>query len=82
MHSDNHLVKMANDISHFFQSDPDPASSVQGMVDHLRRFWEPRMRKAIVKHYQAGGEGLTDLAKEAVKRIAAEHASLSACGDG
>lgn len=81
MHNEN-LVKMANDISHFFQSDPDPAAAVQGMVDHLHRFWEPRMRKAIILHYRAGGEGLTDLAKEAVKKIAAEHASLAGCGDG
>jgi formate dehydrogenase subunit delta len=81
MHHDN-LVKMANDISHFFQSDPDPASAVQGMADHLRRFWEPRMRKAIIAHCSEGGEGLTDLAKEAVKKIAADHASLGACGDG
>lgn len=81
MHSEN-LVKMANDISRFFQSDPDPAAAVQGMVDHLRRFWEPRMRKAIIAHCREGGEGLTDLAKEAVRKLAAESASLAGCGDG
>jgi formate dehydrogenase subunit delta len=81
MQHDN-LVKMANDISHFFESDPDPASATQGMVDHLRRFWEPRMRKAIILHYRAGGEGLTELAKTAVGKLAAEYASLSGCGDG
>jgi formate dehydrogenase subunit delta len=81
MHSEN-LVKMANDISHFFQSDPDRASAVHGMVDHLRRFWEPRMRKAIVLHCRDGGEGLEDLAKEAVKVLAGEYASLGEVGDG
>ncbi len=81
MHSEN-LVKMANDISHFFQSDPDHASAVRGMVDHLRRFWDPRMRKAIIAHCRAGGEGLTDLANEAVKKLAAEHDSLAGVGDG
>jgi len=70
MHHDN-LVKMANDISAFFASDPDHATAVKGMVEHLRRSWEPRMRKAIIAHYQEGGEGLSELAKDAVKQLTA-----------
>lgn len=70
MHNEN-LIKMANDISAFFGSDPDHASAVNGVLDHLRKFWEPRMRKAIIAHYQAGGEGLSDLAKDAVKQLEA-----------
>jgi len=81
MHHEN-LIKMANDIGSFFQSDPDPITAVEGMADHLRRFWEPRMRKAIVQHYQAGGDGLSDLAQAAVKKLAAESAALSGIGDG
>ena len=69
MHHDN-LVKMANDISAFFAGDPDPASAVKGMVDHLNKFWDPSMRKAIVAHYRAGGEGLSELSKDAIKRLA------------
>jgi formate dehydrogenase subunit delta len=65
----NHLVKMANDISAFFGSDPDHSSAVKGMVEHLRKFWEPRMREAIIAHYQAGGEGLSELSKDAVKQL-------------
>lgn len=68
MHNNN-LIKMANDISNFFGSDPDPASAVQGVVDHLQKFWEPRMREAIIAHLQNGGEGLSDLAKSAVKQL-------------
>lgn len=69
MNIDN-LVKMANDISNFFQSDPDRSSAVQGMVEHLQKFWEPRMRSQIITHFQAGGVGLSDLAKEAVSHLA------------
>jgi formate dehydrogenase subunit delta len=65
-----HLIKMANDISAFFASDPDHASAVKGMADHLTKFWEPRMRKAIIAHLNEGGEGLSDLAKDAVKQLA------------
>jgi len=65
-----HLIKMANDISAFFASDPDHASAVKGMVDHLiSKFWEPRMRKAIIAHVNEGGEGLSDLAKDAVRQL-------------
>jgi len=70
MHNEN-LIKMANDISDFFGSDPDHASAVNGVLDHLRKFWEPRMRQAIIAHYRAGGEGLSDLAKDAVKELQA-----------
>ena len=81
MHNEN-LVKMANDISNFFQSDPDHVAAVQGTVDHLRRFWDPRMRKAIIAHYCEVGEGMSELAKEAVKKLAAEYYSLAGVGDG
>ena len=69
MHHEN-LVKMANDISAFFASDPDHTAAVNGMVDHLSKFWEPRMRKAIIAHANEGGEGLSDLAKDAVQQLA------------
>lgn len=64
------LVKMANDISAFFQAEPDRAQAVNGVLDHLTKFWDPRMRNQIKSHYQSGGEGLSDLAKEAVGRLA------------
>ncbi|MEW6037707.1 MAG: formate dehydrogenase subunit delta [Pseudomonadota bacterium] len=65
MHSEN-LVKMANNISAFFQAEPDHTEAVQEMVDHLHKFWEPRMRRQIIAHLEAGGEGLSTLAREAV----------------
>ncbi len=81
MHNEN-LVKMANDIGNFFGSDPDPAAAVHGMVDHLRKFWDPTMRKAIILHYRAGGEGLSEVANKAVQQLAEEYTSLSEVGDG
>ena len=76
------LIKMINDISNFFCSDPDPASAMHGVVDHLREFWDPRMRKAIVLHHRAGGEGLSELARRAVQHLAQEYVALSEVGDG
>lgn len=63
------LVKMANDIAHFFQSEPDHEEAVKGILGHLTRFWDPRMRKALAGHVAAGGAGLMPLALEAAKRL-------------
>lgn len=65
-----HLVKMANDISDYFASEPDRASAVNGVATHIRRYWEPRMRKKIYAHLDAGGEGLSDLSRAAVRQLA------------
>lgn len=64
------LVKMANDIAAFFHSEPDHAVAVAGVATHLRRYWEPRMRRRIHAHVAAGGEGLDALAREGVARLA------------
>ncbi|MCL4183076.1 MAG: formate dehydrogenase subunit delta [Burkholderiaceae bacterium] len=62
------LVRMANQIERFFRSEPDRDAAVAGIADHIRRFWEPRMREAIVAHLDAGGEGLDELARRAIER--------------
>ena len=64
------LVEMANDIANFFASEPDHAAGVAGVAGHLKRFWEPRMRKQIIAHLDAGGHGLGDLAREGVQQLA------------
>jgi len=64
------LVDMANQISLFFESRPTEEEQVGGVTDHLQRFWEIRMRKAIIEHLEAGGEGLRDNAKRAIQRLA------------
>jgi len=64
------LVQMANDIGDYFASEPDRAIAIAGMVNHLERFWEPRMRRQIVAHLAAGGEGLAELPRAAVARLA------------
>jgi formate dehydrogenase subunit delta len=64
------LVEMVNDIANFFHSEPDHAAAVAGVAGHLRKFWEPRMRKQILAHLDAGGHGLSDLAREGVEALA------------
>jgi formate dehydrogenase subunit delta len=72
-----HLVKMVNQIEGFFRSEPDREAAIAGIENHLRRFWEPRMRRAIIAHVKAGGEGLGEFAKAAVERCAQEKAATT-----
>ena len=64
------LVDMANDIAAFFQGEGDPAAAGKRVADHLKRFWEPRMRSQLIAHARAGGEGLSPVAREAVSLLA------------
>ena len=63
------LVRMANDIGNFFNSEPDHAEAVDSVVLHLQRFWDPRMRKEIVAYVDDGGAELMDLVREAVLKL-------------
>lgn len=72
------LVKMANDIGHYFASEPDHAVAVNGVADHIHKFWDPSMRRKIFAHVEAGGEGLDALPKEALQKLAAALAAKAA----
>jgi formate dehydrogenase subunit delta len=64
----DHLVYMANQIARELGSQyPDRAVAATG--DHLRAFWDLRMRRAIVAYLDGGGEHLSDIAKGAVARL-------------
>jgi formate dehydrogenase subunit delta len=61
------LTKMANEIGSFFAAEPDPAVAAQGVADHLRRFWDPRMRRQLLQWLEeTGGEGLRPLVRDAL----------------
>ena len=64
------LVMMANQIGLFFarQREADPAVAI---ADHLEKFWDPRMRAAIIAHLAEGGAGLDGSVREAVGRMKA-----------
>ncbi|SAL73559.1 formate dehydrogenase subunit delta [Caballeronia telluris] len=44
----DNLIDMANRIGEFFDSLPDQHEAADSIADHIRRFWEPRMRLAIL----------------------------------
>ena len=50
----DHLIDMANQIGQFFESLPDREEALAGIADHIRRFWEPRMRRALLAELDRG----------------------------
>ncbi|MCK5940730.1 MAG: formate dehydrogenase subunit delta [Planctomycetes bacterium] len=56
------LVMMANQIASYFQSDPDRAEAIAGTAGHIKKFWEPRMRRELLARFdERGGEGMHEL---------------------
>lgn len=69
------LVHMANQVASFFASYPE-AEAIDSTASHLKAFWDPRMRREIEAHLaNQAGAGLSHIAMEAVKRIAAKDAA-------
>jgi formate dehydrogenase subunit delta len=59
---------MANQIGKFFQSQGHD-NAVPGIAEHIRKFWDPRMRSAILAHFDAGGTGLDPNVRDAIATL-------------
>jgi formate dehydrogenase subunit delta len=62
------LVYMANQIGKFFASQKDE-HAIAGTAEHIRKFWDPRMRAAIFAHLEAGGAGLDPKVRQAIESL-------------
>jgi formate dehydrogenase subunit delta len=62
------LIYMANQIGAFFKAQDTDAAPAK-IAEHLRKYWEPRMRRAIVAHLDAGGAGLEPAVRQAVETL-------------
>ncbi len=64
----NNLVSMANQIGDFFQAMPEHDEALDGIADHIKKFWDPRMRRALSQHIeQENGQGLHAIVLEALR---------------
>ena len=64
--SHDKLAYMANQIGRFF-AHQKPDQAVAAIEDHLRKFWDPRMRKQIVA--QLDTAALDPMVKKAVEGL-------------
>jgi formate dehydrogenase subunit delta len=60
------IVRMANHIGEFFAAYPCHEEAVEGVANHIHKFWEPRMRRQLYAHLdgEAKGAGLSELLRE------------------
>ena len=58
---------MVNRIGEFFQAMPDREEALLGVATHIRKFWDPRMRRELLTYVdQEQGKGLSELALSAL----------------
>lgn len=68
MNNDN-LIRMVNRIGAFFSAMPDREEAMRDLAQHVRRFWEPRMRNQLFAHIDTHqGEGVDALVIDALQR--------------
>src|SRR6476661_3873159 len=55
---------------------------VPGIANHIKKFWDPRMRDAIFAYMDAGGEGIDPPVREALDKLkAAGHRTKAGLDD-
>ncbi|MBB4238728.1 formate dehydrogenase subunit delta [Rhizobium esperanzae] len=62
------LVYMANQIATFFKSQP-ASEAVEGVANHINKFWEPRMRRQLFEILEMEENGLDALVLQAAPMI-------------
>lgn len=65
------LVRMANQIGTFFQSQPDRNEALEGLASHIARSWEPRMRREFEALLKEGGDqahAVLPIVREALRK--------------
>jgi formate dehydrogenase subunit delta len=70
---DDNLIRMANQIGTFFESMPDREEALEGIASHLKKFWDPRMRRAFLALADGShDENLSEIVRAAIR----EHRDL------
>lgn len=68
MNHNANLIRMANQIGLFFDSMPDAQEGRRDLATHIRKFWDPRMRRAFLEQIdQDGGQDLSAIVRQAVQ---------------
>jgi formate dehydrogenase subunit delta len=67
-HTDDKLVRMANQIATFFLSQPEEVR-IEGVATHINKFWETRMRRRFFELLESPDAGFLPLVIEAAKEI-------------
>ena len=77
----DHMIKMANEITSFWEGEVGQDKAANEVATHLKRYWEPRMRGQMIGYFeQRQGAGLNDVAKAAVALLASQAKAAASTG--
>jgi formate dehydrogenase subunit delta len=62
------LVRMANQMADFFKSYGE-TEAIEGIAEHINKFWEPRMRTMFFGQLDAGDAGFDALVVKAAAHV-------------
>jgi formate dehydrogenase subunit delta len=62
------ITRLANDIAAQFAHRAHAEAS-RATAEHMRNFWDPRMRQQLIELVSAGGEDLDPVAMRAAARL-------------
>ncbi len=62
------LIHDANEIAKYFAAYPRE-EAIAGIADHIRKFWDPRMRSELQSMLAQNEASLNELVKEAGARL-------------
>lgn len=74
------LVRMANDIGKFFRAQGEERAAA-GIANHIKLFWEPRMKKQIFAHLDEGGAGLDPITLKGLQKLKADMHGFSTAAE-
>jgi formate dehydrogenase subunit delta len=75
----DHMIKMANEISLFWEGELGEDKAANDVATHLKRYWEPRMRAQMIEYFEERqGAGLSDVARQAVALLASQAKAAAA----
>ncbi len=70
--SSQKIVRMANQIATFFDSQPKE-DGPKGVANHINKFWAPPMRRELLQIVEQGGDGLLPMVIEATQFVSKPH---------
>lgn len=53
----DHLIRLANRIGDFFESLPARDEGIEGIANHIQKFWAPTMRIALLDFLDTHPDG-------------------------
>jgi formate dehydrogenase subunit delta len=63
-------VRLVNEIAAQFAHRP-PAEAATAIANHLKITWDPRMKRALIAHVEAGAQDLDPIAALAARQLRA-----------